>query len=162
MFSGDAPRCTATMSVIRDRTRSKSKDMFAYFSDPYGFLRTVGLSLADIGSERWAAIRQRRRGDPHVKRSGLYPLIRATITVVSPDILVNSMYDPVANEVAPFEEFMGSHGGLGGPQTRPFAVVPCEWTNPAGPIVGVEAMHGEPRDWIAQSRSAGGDRDEVG
>ncbi len=28
-----------------------------------------------------------------------------------PDILVNSMYDPDMNEVAPFEEFMGSHGG---------------------------------------------------
>ena len=41
MFSGDAPRCTATMSVIRDRTRSKSGDFFAYFSDPYGFLRTI-------------------------------------------------------------------------------------------------------------------------
>ena len=427
MFSGDAPRCTATMSVIRDRTRSKAGDMFAYFSDPYGFLRTVVLSLGDIGSERLAAVRQRRRGDPHVKRSGLYPLIRATITVVMrdlitallmadivegvpvsyatfvgydevahhsgirepdalavlkrhdhqlarleraamqsprpyhlvvlsdhgqtqgapfrqrygetledvvqgalargdvhapaavdeawgdvgavladagqepgfggrivaratrsrsvegtvalgpnrealaergapgeasekeavvlvsgnlglvylpqsperltleqiaethprlldtlaahpgigfvmvrshargtlvigaaghrsladdsvegedplahfdataadhlrrhdrfphcPDILVNSMYDADANEVAPFEEFMGSHGGLGGPQTRPFAVVPCEWNNPVRPIVGVEAMHEELRDWIAQSRSAGGDRDEVG
>ena len=43
MFSGDAPRCTATMSVIRDRGRSKSADMFAYFSDPYGFLRTICL-----------------------------------------------------------------------------------------------------------------------
>ena len=28
-----------------------------------------------------------------------------------PDILVNCMYDPDAEEVAPFEEFMGSHGG---------------------------------------------------
>ena len=40
MFSGDAPRCTATMSVIRDRSRSKAGDLFAYFSDPYGFMRT--------------------------------------------------------------------------------------------------------------------------
>jgi uncharacterized membrane protein YvlD (DUF360 family) len=427
MFSGDAPRCTATMSVIRDRSRSKAGDMFAYFSDPYGFLRTVVLSIADIGSERLAARRQRRRRDPHVKRSGLYPLIRASITVVMrdlntamlmadivegvpvsyatfvgydevahhsgireddalavlkrhdhqlarlelaatqsprpyhlvvlsdhgqtqgapfrqrygetleevvqgalargevhapaavdeawgdmgavladagqepgfggrvvarvtrsrsvegtvalgpnrealaergapdeasekeavvlvsgglgliylpqsaerltleqiteahprlldsltahpgvgfvmvrsdprgpvvigaagrrnltddsvegedplahfdetaaehlrrhdrfphcPDILVNSMYDPGTNEVAPFEEFMGSHGGLGGPQTRPFAVVPSEWSEPAGPIVGVEAMHGELRDWIARSRSPGDDRGQDG
>ena len=43
-----------------------------------------------------------------------------------PDILVNGMYDPDADEVAPFEEFMGSHGGLGGPQTRPFAAVPVQ------------------------------------
>ena len=67
-----------------------------------------------------------------------------------PDILVNSIYDPAADEVAPFEEFMGSHGGLGGPQTRPFAVVPAGWSEPAGPIVGVEAMHAVLRDWLAQ------------
>ena len=69
-----------------------------------------------------------------------------------PDILVNSTYDPEAVEVAPFEEFMGSHGGLGGPQTHPFAVVPADWGEPAAPIVGVQAMHALLRDWLAQSR----------
>ncbi len=57
---------------------------------------------------------------------------------------------------------MGSHGGLGGPQTRPFAVVPSEWSEPARPIVGVEAMHGELRDWIARSRSLRDDHDQDG
>ncbi|MGA9875193.1 MAG: phage holin family protein [Solirubrobacteraceae bacterium] len=417
MFSGDAPRCTATMSVIRDRSRSKAGDLFAYFSDPYGFIRTIVLSLADIAYERRAAFRQRRSGAEHVDRKGTYPLIRATITVVMrdlvtallmadivegvpvsyatfvgydevahhsgirepdalavlkrhdrqlarlerataqsprpyhlvvlsdhgqtqgapfrqrydetleqvvrgalaqgdvyapvavdeawgdvgavladarqepsvggrvlaratrgrsvdgtvalgpnrealaqregsgrgakdeaivmasgglgliylplsperlaleqiadahpllldtlaahpgigfvmvrsqahgavaigaagrrrlsddavegedplahfdattadhlrrhdrfphcPDILVNSMYDPETNEVAPFEEFMGSHGGLGGPQTKPFVVVPAEWSEPASAIVGVEAMHETLRDWITESR----------
>ncbi len=71
-----------------------------------------------------------------------------------PDILVNGVYDPVAGEVAPFEEFMGSHGGLGGPQTHPFAVVPSEWSEPAKSIVGVEAMHEALVGWLAQSRSA--------
>ena len=416
MFSGDAPRCTATMSVIRDRSRSKSGDFFAYFSDPYGFLRTIFLSLADIAYERRAARRQRRSGAEHVERGGAYPLIRAAIAVVMrdlnvallmadivegvpvsyatfvgydevahhsgirapdalavlerhdrqlqrleravaqaprpyhlvvlsdhgqtqgapfrarygltleqlvdgalaqgqahapaavdeawgdvgavladarqdpglggralaratrsravqgtvalgpnqealaeraapsdpnseqeaivmvsgplgliylprsperltleqisqahpelldtltahpgigfamvrsrergavaigaagrrwladdtvegddplaafgphvadhlrrhdsfphcPDILVNSMYDPATDEVAPFEEFMGSHGGLGGPQMHPFAVVPADWPEPAAPIVGVEAMHEALRDWLAQ------------
>ncbi len=417
MFSGDAPRCTATMSVIRDRSRSKSGDFFAYFSDPYGFLRTIVLSLADIAYERRAARRQRRSGAEHVERGGMYPLVRAAIAVVMrdlnvallmadivegvpvsyatfvgydevahhsgirepdalavlkrhdrqlerleravsqaprpyhlvvlsdhgqtqgapfrqrydetleelvkgalaqgdvhapaavdeawgdvgavladarqdpglggrvlaratrsrevegtvalgpnrealaersapsdpeseqeavvmvsgplgliylphsperltleqiaeahpelvstltahpgigfvmvrsrehggtlvvgagghrrladdtvegedplahfdptvadhlrrhdsfphcPDLLVNSMYDPVADEVAPFEDFMGSHGGLGGPQMHPFAVVPAEWREPAEPIVGVEAMHEALRDWLAQ------------
>ena len=69
-----------------------------------------------------------------------------------PDMLVNSMYDPHADEVAPFEEFMGSHGGLGGPQTKPFAVVPTAWSEPAGPIVGVEAMHEALRDWLTDSQ----------
>lgn len=418
MFSGDAPRCTATMSTIRDRSRSKAGDLFAYFSDPYGFMRTLALSLADIAAERRAASRQRRSGAQHVDRKGLYPLIRAAIAVVMrdlvtallmadivegvsvsyatfvgydevahhsgirepdalavlgrhdsqlarlerataqaprpyhlvvlsdhgqtqgapfrqrygetleqvvhgalakggvyapaavdeawgdvgavladarqepsvggrmlaratqgrsvegtvalgpnrealaqrsgggggpdeedeaivmasgglgliylplsserlsveriedahprliealaahpgigwvmvrseahgalviggkgqrrlsddfvdgedpladfganaadhlrrhdsfphcPDILVNSMYDPVADEVAPFEEFMGSHGGLGGPQTKPFALVPSEWAEPAAPIVGVEAMHEALQGWLGES-----------
>jgi len=428
MFSGDAPRCTATMSVIRDRSRSKSGDFFAYFADPYGFLRTIALSLADISYERLAARRQRRSGAAHVDRGGFYPLIRAAIAVVMrdlnvallmadivegvpvsyatfvgydevahhsgirepdalavlgrhdrqlqrleravaqsprpyhlvvlsdhgqtqgapfrqrydetleevvrgalargevrapvavdeawgdvgavladarqdpsvggrvlaratrsrsvqgtvalgpnrdalaerdaavresskredeldrtseeeavvlvsgglglvylplsperltleriveahprlldtlaahpgigfvmvrshahgalvigaagrrrladdtvegedplahfdptaadhlrrhdqfphcPDILINSMYDPARNEVAPFEEFMGSHGGLGGPQTQPFAVIPADWSEPTRPIVGVEAMHEALRDWLARSQ----------
>ena len=75
-----------------------------------------------------------------------------------PDLLVNSMYDPVADEVAPFEEFMGSHGGLGGPQTHPFAVIPAEWSDPVEPIVGVEAMHAQLSDWLAESRQARGMR----
>jgi uncharacterized membrane protein YvlD (DUF360 family) len=420
MFSGGAPRCTATMSVIRDRSRSKAADLFAYFSDPYGFLRTITLSLADIAGERRAAFRQRRSGAAHVERGGFYPLIRASITVVMrdlvtallmadivegvpvsyatfvgydevahhsgirepdalavlkrhdrqlarleraaaqaprpyhlvvlsdhgqthgapfrqrygktlqeivqaalaqgevyapvapdeawgnvggvladasqepglggrtlarvtrgrtvegtvalgpnrdalaqrslpgppeqqavvlasgnlgliylptsrerlsleqiaeahplllntliahpgigfvmarsrsegtlvlgangqrrlsddsiegddplaqfdptaadhlrrhdrfphcPDLLVNSMYDPSVDEVAPFEEFMGSHGGLGGPQTRPFAVVPAGWSEPPAPIVGVQSMHEALRGWIGQSRSGAG------
>jgi hypothetical protein len=68
-----------------------------------------------------------------------------------PDILVNSMYDPSSEEVAPFEEFMGSHGGLGGPQTRPFVVVPVDWHEPAAPIVGVQAMHETLRDWLSRN-----------
>jgi hypothetical protein len=70
-----------------------------------------------------------------------------------PDILVNCMYDPVADEVAPFEEFMGSHGGLGGPQTHPFAVIPAQWSDPMAPIVGVEAMHAQLSDWLTRSRA---------
>jgi hypothetical protein len=61
------------------------------------------------------------------------------------------MYDPEANEVAPFEEFMGSHGGLGGWQTHPFALVPAEWSEPADRIVGVRAMHDALRVWLAET-----------
>jgi hypothetical protein len=60
------------------------------------------------------------------------------------------MFDPEANEVAPFEEFMGSHGGLGGWQSRPFALVPSAWSEP-GPIVGARAMHDTIRGWLAES-----------
>jgi uncharacterized membrane protein YvlD (DUF360 family) len=108
MFSGDAPRCAATMSVIRDRTRSKSGDFFAYFSDPYGFLRTIVLSLADIVGERRAAARQRRSGAEHVDRGGFYPLIRATITVIMRDLTVAMlMADIVEGVPVSYATFVG-------------------------------------------------------
>ena len=68
-----------------------------------------------------------------------------------PDILVNCMYDPETNEVAPFEEFMGSHGGLGGWQSHPFALVPTAWSEPRAPIVGVRAMHDALRGWLEET-----------
>ena len=68
-----------------------------------------------------------------------------------PDILVNCMFDPAANECAPFEEFMGSHGGLGGWQSHPFALLPSAWREPAGPIVGVRAMHDALRGWLRET-----------
>jgi hypothetical protein len=43
----------------------------------------------------------------------------------APDILVNSVYDPVTGEVPAFEELVGSHGGFGGLQTRPFLCYPA-------------------------------------
>ncbi len=108
MFSGDAPRCTATMSVIRDRSRSKAGDFFAYFSDPYGFMRTIVLSLADIASERRAAARQRRSGAPHVGRKGTYPLIRAAIAVVMRDLVTALlMADIVEGVPVSYATFVG-------------------------------------------------------
>ncbi len=121
MFSGDAPRCTATMSVIRDRSRSKAGDLFAYFSDPYGFMRTIALSLADIAYERRAALRQRRSGTAHVDRKGVYPLIRATITVVMRDLVTALlMADIVEGVPVSYATFVGydevaHHSGIGEP-----------------------------------------------
>ena len=88
MFSGDAPRCTLTMSSVSDRKRSHASDVFAYFSDPYGLLHTLWSSLADVAAERWAARRQRRSGAPHVERGWVYSLARAAIAVVMRDLNV--------------------------------------------------------------------------
>jgi uncharacterized membrane protein YvlD (DUF360 family) len=121
MFSGDAPRCTATMSVIRDRSRSKAGDLFAYFSDPYGFMRTIVLSLADIADERRAARRQRRSGAAHVDRKGAYPLIRATIAVVMRDLVTALlMADIVEGVSVSYATFVGydevaHHSGIRAP-----------------------------------------------
>ena len=57
-----------------------------------------------------------------------------------PDILVNSFYDEKLNEVCAFEELIGSHGGLGGNQTKPFILYPSEWGNP-GDLIGASSIY---------------------
>ena len=44
------------------------------------------------------------------------------------DIMVGSFYDPVLDEGCAFEELISFHGGLGGPQTRPFILHPPRLT----------------------------------
>jgi uncharacterized membrane protein YvlD (DUF360 family) len=68
----------------------------------------------------------------------------------APDIYVVSMYDPDSGEVAAFEELVGSHGGLGGTQTEPFAFVPAEWSAAPDEIVGARAMHLELVKWLEE------------
>lgn len=57
-----------------------------------------------------------------------------------PDVLVNSFYDEKYNEVCAFEELIGSHGGLGGDQTRPFILYPSQWQDP-GELIGAESIY---------------------
>ena len=66
-----------------------------------------------------------------------------------PDIVVNSTYWEDTDEVAAFEELVGSHGGMGGEQSHPFALAPADWTMPNEPIVGAEKMHRLMRRWLA-------------
>jgi hypothetical protein len=68
----------------------------------------------------------------------------------APDIYVVSMFDPVSGEVAAFEELVGSHGGLGGPQSEPFALVPSEWSAEPNEIIGARAMHLELVRWLEE------------
>ena len=55
-----------------------------------------------------------------------------------PDIVLISMYDTEKDEVAAFEELIGSHGGLGGAQSKPFILHPFEWDLEKEEIVGAE------------------------
>lgn len=57
------------------------------------------------------------------------------------DIIVNSSYDARADEVAAFEELVGSHGGAGGLQTQPFLLFPNDWTAQDPDLSGAEAVH---------------------
>jgi uncharacterized membrane protein YvlD (DUF360 family) len=65
------------------------------------------------------------------------------------DIMVNSVYDPLLDEVAAFESQVGSHGGLGGPQNHPFLLRPVDLRRPDGPLDGPCAVHRLFKQWLA-------------
>ncbi len=67
----------------------------------------------------------------------------------APDILVNSFYDPHADEGAAFEELIGFHGGLGGEQSQPFLLFPSTFPAPDEPIVGAAGVHHLFKGWLA-------------
>jgi hypothetical protein len=65
-----------------------------------------------------------------------------------PDVMINSRYDPARDEASPFEPHVGSHGGMGGPQSRGFLLHPAQFPEPAE-IVGAEALHRVLRGWLS-------------
>ncbi|WP_373430411.1 phage holin family protein [Streptomyces achromogenes] len=70
------------------------------------------------------------------------------------DIMVNSCLEPADGEVLAFEEQIGSHGGLGGAQARPFLMSPLALSAPArdgAELVGAEHVHRVLRRWLRES-----------
>jgi hypothetical protein len=77
----------------------------------------------------------------HVRRTDGFPHC--------PDIVINSALWPEFDEVAAFEELVGSHGGMGGTQSFPFVLHPVDLEWPDAPIVGAERAHHIFRGWLA-------------
>ncbi|MEV7194744.1 phage holin family protein [Streptomyces sp. NPDC093510] len=93
--------------------------------------------LADFGPGAADAVR-RTDGFPHTA-----------------DIMVNSWYDPDDGEVLAFEEQIGSHGGLGGAQSRPFLLSPLVLSDPVPDgevLVGAERVHDVLRRWLGEAQ----------
>ncbi|MDQ1066402.1 phage holin family protein [Streptomyces canus] len=67
------------------------------------------------------------------------------------DIMVNSWYDPAEGEVLAFEEQIGSHGGLGGAQAKPFLLSPLALSEPPEDITGAEQVHKVLRGWLDEA-----------
>jgi uncharacterized membrane protein YvlD (DUF360 family) len=75
----------------------------------------------------------------HLRRTDGFPHVA--------DIMVGSFYDPDLDEACAFEELISFHGGLGGPQTRPFILHPVDLPSPTEPIVGAVAVHALLTGW---------------
>jgi uncharacterized membrane protein YvlD (DUF360 family) len=69
----------------------------------------------------------------HLARTDSFPHVA--------DIMVGSSYDPALDEGCAFEELISFHGGLGGPQTRPFILSPRELPLPDAPLIGAASVH---------------------
>ncbi len=81
---------------------------------------------------------------PHTVMS----LKRGDAMTHAPDLLLLSQYDPELGEVAAFEELIGSHGGLGGPQTQPFILHPVDWVLDEDVPLGAPAIYRNIRRWL--------------
>jgi uncharacterized membrane protein YvlD (DUF360 family) len=67
-----------------------------------------------------------------------------------PDLLVNTLYDPITEELAGFEKQVSHHGGMGGPQNHPFILRPTALPYDGTPIIGAESVHHLLRGWREQ------------
>ncbi|HET7743259.1 MAG TPA: phage holin family protein [Gaiellaceae bacterium] len=81
------------------------------------------------------------------------------------DLMVGSFYDPDLDEGCAFEELISFHGGIGGPQTRPFVLYPAELPLPEEPLVGAASVHALLGGWRRQLQREGAEplvaQDEV-
>lgn len=75
----------------------------------------------------------------HLLRTDCFPNVA--------DIMVGSFYDPILDEGCAFEELISFHGGLGGPQTRPFILHPESLRLADEPIVGAASVHAILAGW---------------
>jgi hypothetical protein len=76
----------------------------------------------------------------HIKRTASFPHC--------PDLVINSNYWPETAEVAAFEELVGSHGAMGGPQQYPFILYPAQFKSPKHEVVGAENVHWLFKSWL--------------
>jgi uncharacterized membrane protein YvlD (DUF360 family) len=129
-----------------------------------GLARHPGIAFVMVrdgeeGPVAISAVGRHRLSDGHVEgadplhgmgANAVAHLLRTDGFPDCPDILINGRYDPVSGEAIPFEEFAGSHGGLGGAQMHPFLLHPADLDAGSEPVVGAEAVNAILLEWRAQ------------
>ncbi|MEU0584405.1 phage holin family protein [Streptomyces sp. NPDC006132] len=119
-------------------------------SDRYG-----GVVLGAYGAEIPLADLDEDPGPLAPFGPGAVEAVRRTHTFPhTADIMVNSFHDPADGEVLAFEEQIGSHGGLGGAQGKPFLLSPLVLSAPVedgAELVGAEHVHRVLSRWLRES-----------
>jgi uncharacterized membrane protein YvlD (DUF360 family) len=70
-----------------------------------------------------------------------------------PDIICNTVIAPQTEEIAGFENQVGHHGGIGGPQNHPFILFPSDLHYDGTPVVGAEQVYKLLRGWREKVQS---------
>ncbi|WP_367123611.1 phage holin family protein [Streptomyces phytohabitans] len=127
LFSGGARQLALVLSVSARRgreTRSRA-GYFAYFSDPANATRTAVSYVAELFREVFQSLRARlRRETPRVPRGGVYPFLRAFVTVVQRDVVVAAVVgDVLGGRASVYADLVGydevaHHSGPRGRDTR--------------------------------------------
>ncbi|MFE7170592.1 alkaline phosphatase family protein [Streptomyces sp. NPDC057616] len=114
-----------------------------------------GVVLGAYGAEIPLDMLDDKPGPLEVFGPGAADAVRRTHSFAhTADIMVNSFHDPADGEVLAFEEQIGSHGGLGGAQARPFLLSPLAFSEPVetgADLVGAEQVHRVLRRWLRES-----------
>ena len=171
LFSGDAERAVLTMSGAGQRKEGRTgAGYFGYFSRPGQATRTLIAAIVEIGRERVAAGRQRRRGvEPRVERGWVYALLRTFTTVVTRDVsvqgVVNDMcegrtaiyvdllgYDEVAHHSGPGARRRARRAARPRPPRRAASSAPRRWAPRPYKIV-VLSDHGQTQGATFEQRT---------
>ncbi|WP_238006268.1 alkaline phosphatase family protein [Dactylosporangium sp. AC04546] len=93
------------------------------------------------GADPLAPYGPRARGD----------LLRHQLARHVGDLVVIGAVDAATDEVAAFEELVGSHGGLGGAQTAGVLVYPADWPRDTDELDGPVAVHHQLLSWLRRA-----------
>ena len=158
-----ASGCLGLVSFGREAGRMSLESIGALYPELLPALcEHPGVGFMLVRSERHGALAIGARGVNYLdqgRSEGEDPLVpfgphaadkirRTNGFVHCPDIVINSTYWVEVDEVAAFEELVGSHGGMGGSQEFPFVLYPASWPPPDESIVGAVAMHRQLRRWL--------------
>jgi putative membrane protein len=98
LFSGNAEDDLMVYSTLTSLSKFYRPSYYVFFANPYNFLRTITLCVAEVLHELWECHRQVRRNVwPRIpeQRRGLYPWVRAAATVLLRDLSVYTLVDDI-------------------------------------------------------------------